>query len=595
MAMLGNLGMLRMIYQGYQRVAAPGGVTDGANVLIRLVWAVQGFIKSMGGSSLPYSLGDWYWIPSRAIPAPGDVEPITEFPFFTVLYADLHAHLFALPITLLVLAFALAVVLGKGRWQGTIGTIAGFILGGLTIGALKPTNTWDFYTYLTLGCVAVGYTFWRYYSPAEPGRWMSLPIFKDLPLTSQRLLVAAAGILALIGLSILLYLPFDAWYALGYNKIELWKGTHTPLSAYLVHWGVFLFAIISWMVWETRDWLASTPLSSLRKLEPYKLLIQFGVAVLLALVVIFLVLKAGIAWFVLPLAAWAGVLLLRPGMPDAKRFVLFLVGTGLVLTLMVEVIVLRGDIGRMNTVFKFYLQVWTMFSVSAAAALGWVFPALPEWRPAWRAGWQISMLALLAAAALYPLLASMAKIEDRMSPRAPHTLDGMAFMQNATYLDEWGEMDLSKDYRAIRWMQENVSGSPVIVEANLRNLYRWGSRFSIYTGLPGVVGWEWHQQQQRAILPGNWVSDRIAEVDNFYLTSDLEQALAFLRKYNVRYIILGQQERGLYSTPRMLEQRGYTNADGLNKFEQAEGMLWEEVYRDGDTVIYRVPEQVGSG
>jgi uncharacterized membrane protein len=71
--------------------------------------------------------------------------------------------------------------------------------------------------------------------------------------------------------------------------------------------------------------------------------------------------------------------------------------------------------------------------------------------------------------------------------------------------------------------------------------------------------------------------------------------LAFLRKYNVRYIILGQQERGLYSTPRMLEQRGYLNADGLSKFEQAEGMLWEEVYRDGDTVIYHVPEQVGSG
>jgi len=594
MAVLGNLGMVRMIYQGYQRVAAPGGVTDGANVLIRLVWAVQGFIKSMGGSSLPYSLGDWYWIPSRAIPAPGDVEPITEFPFFTVLYADLHAHLFALPITLLALGFALAVVLGKGRWQGIVGTIAGFTLGGLAIGALKPTNTWDFYTYLALGCVAVGYTFWRYFSPAE-SRLKSLPVFKDLPPASQRLLVAVAAILVLIGLSILLYLPFDRWYALGYNKIELWKGTHTPLSAYLVHWGFFLLAIISWMVWETRDWLASTPLSSLRKLEPYKLLIQFSVAVLLALVVIFLVLKAGIAWFVLPLAAWAGVLLLRPGMPDAKRFVLFLVGTGLVLTLMVEVIVLRGDIGRMNTVFKFYLQVWTMFSVSAAAALGWVFPALPEWRPAWRAGWQVAMLALLAAAALYPLLASLAKIEDRMSPMAPHTLDGLAFMQGATYLDEWGEMDLSQDYRAIRWMQENVTGSPVIVEANLRNLYRWGSRFSIYTGLPGVVGWEWHQQQQRAILPGNWVSDRIAEVDNFYLTSDLEQALAFLRKYNVRYIILGQQERGLYSTPRMLEQRGYQNADGLNKFSQAEGMLWEEVYRDGDTVIYRVPEQVGSG
>jgi uncharacterized membrane protein len=125
-------------------------------------------------------------------------------------------------------------------------------------------------------------------------------------------------------------------------------------------------------------------------------------------------------------------------------------------------------------------------------------------------------------------------------------------------------------------MQENVKGTPVIVEANLRDLYRWGSRFSIYTGLPGVVGWEWHQQQQRASLPGNWVSDRIAEVDNFYSTTDLGAARDFLRKYNVRFIILGQQERGKYPGP------------GLDKFPAADGSLWKSVYRDGDTVIYEV-------
>ena len=152
-------------------------------------------------------------------------------------------------------------------------------------------------------------------------------------------------------------------------------------------------------------------------------------------------------------------------------------------------------------------------------------------------------------------------------------------------------MDLSQDYRAIRWMQENVKGSPVIVEANLRNLYRWGSRFSIYTGLPGVVGWEWHQQQQRAVLPGNWVSERIAEVDNFYLTPDLQQAVNFLKKYGVRYIILGQQERGHYNNPRLLQERGYADGLGLEKFAAANGDLWNEVYRDGDTVIYEVPQQ----
>ena len=111
MGILGNLGTLRMIFQGYQKLAAPGGVITEAGVIMRGIWTAQGFVKALSGAALPYSLGDWYWIPSRAIPAPGDVEPITEFPFFTVLYADLHAHLFALPITLLVLAFCLSIVL----------------------------------------------------------------------------------------------------------------------------------------------------------------------------------------------------------------------------------------------------------------------------------------------------------------------------------------------------------------------------------------------------------------------------------------------------------------------------------------------------
>jgi uncharacterized membrane protein len=275
---------------------------------------------------------------------------------------------------------------------------------------------------------------------------------------------------------------------------------------------------------------------------------------------------------------WTALLLLNPNMPDAKRIVLFLVGTGLTLTLMVEVIVLVGDIGRMNTVFKFYLQVWTFFSIAAAASLGWIIPALPDWRPFWRVAWNATLFVLVAGAALYPLWATTAKIKDRMATNAPYTLDGMAYMAHATYADEWGTMDLNQDYRAIQWLQQNAQGSPVIVEANLRNLYRWGSRFSIYTGLPGVVGWEWHQQQQRAVNPGTWVTQRIMEVDEFYQTTDLKRAVDFLRKYDVRYIIVGQQERGHYPGP------------GLDKFEAADGSLWREVYRYGDTVIYQVLE-----
>jgi uncharacterized membrane protein len=253
-----------------------------------------------------------------------------------------------------------------------------------------------------------------------------------------------------------------------------------------------------------------------------------------------------------------------------------LVGTGLTLPLVVEVVVFVGDVGRMNTVFKLYLEVWTLFAISAAASLGWLLADIELWWPRWRVAWQAVLALLVFSAALYPLLGGMAKVKNRMAPDAPHTLDGMAYMQFAEYSDEWGPMDLSQDYRAIRWMQDNVSGSPVIVEANLRNLYRWGSRFSVYTGLPGVVGWEWHQQQQRALLPGSIVSNRIQEIDFFYTTTDLQSARDFLRKYNVSFIILGQQERGHYNGP------------GLDKFSAADGVLWRRVYQDADTEIYEV-------
>jgi len=120
-----------------------------------------------------------------------------------------------------------------------------------------------------------------------------------------------------------------------------------------------------------------------------------------------------------------------------------------------------------------------------------------------------------------------------------------------------------------------VQGSPVIVEANTVE-YRWGNRFTIYTGLPGVLGWNWHQRQQRGFLAYNGIASRLTEIPNFYLTSEIDQALRFLDKYDVRYIILGQLERLYY------------NGEGLEKFELYEGVYWREVFRFEDTVIYEV-------
>ncbi len=118
-------------------------------------------------------------------------------------------------------------------------------------------------------------------------------------------------------------------------------------------------------------------------------------------------------------------------------------------------------------------------------------------------------------------------------------------MKTSRYSDFDKDMDLSQDYRAIRWMQDNIEGSPVIVEANIPE-YRWGSRFTIYTGLPGVVGWNWHQRQQRAVVNSDWVQQRVDQVGQFYSTLNQEEVKDFLRRYNIRYIIVGQLERAAY-------------------------------------------------
>ena len=579
MGVLGNLGTARMIYHGLQRLGAPGGVIDDAGLVTQLYWASRGLIQSLLGSGLPYSLGDWYWIPSRAIPVPaGEVQPITEFPLFTVLYADPHAHLFALPLTLLALAWAVSVVFGRSfsnnntgsKWNKNLTIGLSFLIGGLAIGVLRPTNTWDLPTYLALGVLAIAYSIGRDY----PIRSRLVSTLNGIPAGIKRGIIAIGSIVVLLGLSFMLFQPYTYWYVQGYTAAELWQGSHTPFWSYLTHWGLFLFVLVGWMLWETRQWMASTPLSSLRKLAPYRGLIIGTGIVLLLVILLFHLIGIGIAWLALLMAAWAGILILRPTMPDTKRVVLFLVGTGLVLTLLVEVVRLQGDIGRMNTVFKFYLQTWTLFSVSAATALGWLVVVLPQWRNNWRKIWSGVLMVLILAASLFPLTAIPAKVKDRMAPQAPRGLDGMAFMQFATYHDADKLMDLSQDYSAIRWLQENVEGSPVIVEANTSE-YRWGTRFTIYTGLPNVIGWNWHQRQQRADMHED-VWSRVGEVNDFYRTVSVDEAVSFLDQYGIQFIIVGQLERAYYSGP------------GLTKFDQFDGHFWEAVYRDKETVIYEV-------
>ena len=492
MVVLGNLGTIRMVYQGFEEMAAPGGNISNANIPQRIVWAAEGLGKAVMGQPLPYGRGDWYWDPSRVIP-PGPGNEITEFPFFTFLYSDLHAHMMVMPIALFVVAWALSIVLARARWRNKYATALCFLIGGLAIGALYPTNLSDIYTYLPLSLAALAYAIWNY-AEAVHVRW---PI--EIPKMYKKLALIIGAFILLIVLSYGLYEPYRASYGQGYTSVDSWTASETPIWSYLTHWGVFLFLITMWLAWETRQWMAETPVSALNKLRRYQILIDAGIAIFLIALLGLAYHQVEIGWIALPLAVWAGILLLRPNLPDVKRVVLFWIGTALMITIMVELVAVRGDIGRMNTIFKFYLQAWLLLAVCSGAAFVWIVQELYQWNPGWRNFFQIGMSLFLAGAFAFTLTATIDKVSDRMAGKVPFTLDSITYMKYAQYADYGVTMNLVQDYQAIRWMQDNVQGSPVIVEANCPE-YRWCTRFTIYTGLPGVVGWNWHERQQRTSM-----------------------------------------------------------------------------------------------
>jgi YYY domain-containing protein len=616
-SVLGNLGEVHLLL-----LKAGEGVMDTFQStipgLVGLVRTVIGTAEAIfGGRALPIGIDEWYWNASRAIPAAPHESVITEFPFFTFLYGDLHAHLIAMPLTFVSLAVAIVVVRsakqaeGQGR-LGHLSRLAALLLWSLTIGALRTTNTWDVPPHLlvVLGALAIAE-----FSPARPSD-VTRPLWR-----------AIGSVVWQFGLVFLLswwalYWPFWASYAAFYSSIAVWTGSRTPLWAYLVVHGLFLFAIVSYLSARTiggAQERASDPL--LRRMSltfryrsaPQRLRraarivgvrglpvssaawIVLGILILAEL--FFAVpgfvsfTRASPEWteqgafayrglsvfaLGLPLAVMGLLLLFRRDQSPTRRLWTYLALLGLAMTLGVEIIVLQGDIGRMNTVFKFYLQVWLMWGVLAAVALAWMVPRLRQWRFG-RGWWLAALLALLVSAALYPPLATTAKVRDRFDIELGPSLDGWDYMKTADYYDPQGEpYELQWDLDAINWMVNNLVGSPVILEGHAPE-YRWGGRYSINTGLPTVLGWNWHQRQQRGPLGDQDVWARSSDVATIYNTPHVQVAEPLLQRYNVRYIVVGPLENLHYQSV------------GLAKFEKmaVAGSLQKVFYND-EVTIYEV-------
>ncbi len=565
--LLGNLGEVGVLTNAWYRAGNPT-LEETIPLVGTAVRTLDGGFKVMSGTPAPIYPGDWFWTATRALNwSEGEAAPITEFPFFTFLYGDLHAHMIALPLTMLALAWAVSLVLRARDESETLAaswweTALIWFTGALAIGVLQATNVWDLPTYAVIGVLAIVYAAFE-----GNGRILNLQLLGQIGVKTA----------VLIGLAFLLFWPFASNFGAGFNSIGVWDGSTSYLGNYLIIHGLFLFFVLTHLAREFRTWTHTWTEEGLRQWEPAAAPLLLALGLYIILLLILFRMAYWIAPVVLTLTVVAGLLGLRPDLPVARRIVLILIASALGITLFVEFFVVENTVGRMNTVFKFYMQVWLMLSVVGGVTAVWAWPSIQK-KETTRKAWLAVLGVLVAAAALYPILATKAKWDVRLNQEAPITLDGMAFMPYATYFDNGANVPLSFDYEALKWMQQHIPGSPVIAEGYNDNYYRSATnRVAMYTGLPGIIGWSGHQRQQRAILPGQFIDQRIRDVHTLYNSEAVLEAQNILTKYDVSYVYVGQLEWVLYSPV------------GLNKFDQMVEMgLLEEVYRNAGTSIYKV-------
>lgn len=606
---------------------------------------VQGLFRWIGGQHLPLRT-DWFWDASRAH---GPYEnTITEFPFFSFLFADLHPHLISLPFALLLLGMCLSLVQAVRRPQAEAAPLALLLPAlALGLGTMMVNNSWDFpvYTLALGGAIGLAHDVYRRQTGARSFSAISL-------------LLGAGGALLLGATGLLLYAPFFTYFKAFVRGLDI---TTYPTEAnyYLGMFGFFIFPIITLLlgwagVWCIRTWRRSgevdgaspgapdglddapaTPhyevfgagsLYLEEELEEYEdidLLYQPAKAPAvpprtmrrwllrvnpgsLAVVLVAIAIPIGsivampalydslnamqMLTFILlgELTLGAAVSLLRASLSDELRFAALMILVALLVSLGVEIIYVKDHLGgawyRMNTIFKFYIQAWILFAIGAACFLWAVTSRLRRVHAAISLLWWTIFGVLLAAALVYPVFGVYARVNDRFSaPPARGTLDGQAYMLTANYVWDGHPISMEQDYRAMRWMEENLTGTPVVLQAAWEFYRANGVRIAWNTGYPTVLN-PLHEDEQRY---AGQKGERESDVYSFYNDVDTASAAAFLNKYRVDYVYVGPFERAAY------------RPEGIAKFDALAGTLLDLVYDDAEVQIYAVSEDardaVGSG
>ena len=576
--------------------------------------AIKGLEPPAGGGGWFPDGFWWWWRGTRIIDTLGAGGAsldytITEFPFFSFLLGDLHAHVSALPYLTLTLALALALLVAPDppgwQWLRKRPGEAGALV--LTLGALAFINAWDFPVYLCIvGMAAIARWMAWHGSPPPLSLRGARPSEADRAGSGSgaAALVGSIGygallMAALAATGVILYLPFYTSFDSQTSGILPIAGPATRPLLFIIVIGApailaggFVARAALDAGWPTGERRANALLAGSFGVGAFMLwLLALAVRIsispdgqdladnlvlgrlMLAIPLLFMGCLA--SYCALTLASWRR-------RAQWVVFALALAAAGFFLLGGAELFHIADQFGnRMNTVFKFYYQAWLLLGIAGAIGMYYILavPLRHAWVDEWalvlaglRILWVAVVAVLLIVSAYYPVGAVLERT-GWTSPSGTwedNTLAGLDYLRQTS----------PGQYDAIVWLRD--SAEPGRIAEAVGDDYDAHGGISATTGRATPLSWEGHERQWRGDDINPELARRRTDVETIFTSDQSAISRGLLRHYGIRWLVVGARERSAY---------GNDVSERMVKWAE-EGWLMP-AFESGEVVIYEVAGQPG--
>lgn len=522
---------------------------------------------------------------------------IHEFPLYSYVVGDLHAHMINLIFVLLflIILFAFYVYLRKAETLLNENTLMYATTLGFLLGIFSMTNYWDFAIYFVVTFITLTAAFLA----KGKNTWTSLLLF--------------------IGQTLMYFIPFLMDF--GNPLIKLGLYVVACISTYLIYRlkkdsltlaGFYLsliFTVTHIFSLQMNLNMAEMP-KSFKFVQNnssfYQLFILWAFHAFLGIIFILYAFWSNREKIKYQLEK-VNFIQAIANLPVENLFIIILSACGLGLIIVPEIIYLKDiyevNFARANTMFKFTYQSFTLLSLVAAYLIAeLVLQLTPKNSPeninsveifeeqktgiiqrdkGWNFKYLIPVLACTMGLIIpFSYTSSISDWFYLNKDKSQRSLDGSRYIADLGIEDDSGNYYSFKNrLDLIDYLNENESSSVNILEA-YGNSYSDYASVSAYTGLPTVLGWETHEWLWRTTsFEESSYQTLIAplqrEIDDFYTTSNTSIQLDFIKKYQIKYIIVAELERIKYAD--------------IN--EEALQSLGKVVYRSGDNYLIEVQSQ----